>query len=148
MDTFKSSTTHITWSLLIPYPTGTSLLAPQRSPSISMVLIDLSISSMLVSSSQGLQSRRTEVLAISAGFLDFLAAYASNLSWRILAASSDSSSSSSEPKRSTSSSSSSAAAGAAPPDTYDAASFWLLGNCFLPPASKLAIWAYHLAAWG
>lgn len=39
-----------------------------------MALTELSMASMSVSSSQGLTSRRTEVLAIKAGFLDFFSA--------------------------------------------------------------------------
>merc|ERR1712156_1278280 len=58
----------MTESLLMPEPTGTSLLAPQTRPSISMVLTALSIATMSVSSSQGLQSSNTEVLAMRAGF--------------------------------------------------------------------------------
>lgn len=73
-------------------------------PSISMVLTCFSIAAMSVSSSQGLQSRRIDDLAMSAGFLDFFSAYAFKRSSLILSASA--SSSSSEPKRSTSSSSS------------------------------------------
>ena len=57
--------------LLDSVPIGTSLLAPQRRPSISMVLQFLSISSMSVSSSQVLTSKRTEELAIRAALLDF-----------------------------------------------------------------------------
>ena len=66
---------------------------------------------MSVSSSQGFTSKRTEVLAITLGFLAFFSLYAFSLSSVILFFSS-SSSSSSDPKRSTSSSSSSAGAGA------------------------------------
>uniref|UniRef100_A0A3Q2ECX7 Uncharacterized protein n=1 Tax=Cyprinodon variegatus TaxID=28743 RepID=A0A3Q2ECX7_CYPVA len=58
---------------------------------------------MSVSSSQGLTSSRMDDLATSAGFLDFLAAYAARRCSRILAASALSSSSS-DPKRSMSSS--------------------------------------------
>merc|ERR1719470_229643 len=70
-----------------------------------MVLQFFSISSMSVSSSQGFTSKRTEVFAMRAGFLDFFSAYALSLSSVILFFSSLSSSSS-LPKRSTSSSSS------------------------------------------
>uniref|UniRef100_A0A3Q2Y8C1 Uncharacterized protein n=1 Tax=Hippocampus comes TaxID=109280 RepID=A0A3Q2Y8C1_HIPCM len=62
-----------------------------------------SILPMSVSSSQGLTSRRMEDLAITAGFLDFLAAYSASLCSFIFAASAPSPSSS-EPKRSRSSS--------------------------------------------
>ncbi|KAJ6647559.1 hypothetical protein Bhyg_02782 [Pseudolycoriella hygida] len=57
-------------------PTGTSLDAPHNNPSISMERTFFSITAMSVSSSHGFTSNKTELLAMSAGFLDFLAVYA------------------------------------------------------------------------
>ena len=57
-----------------------NLHAPQTRPSFSMLFADLSISFISVSSSQGLMSSKTEVLAIKAGFFDFFSWYAFNLS--------------------------------------------------------------------
>uniref|UniRef100_A0A182JCC7 Uncharacterized protein n=1 Tax=Anopheles atroparvus TaxID=41427 RepID=A0A182JCC7_ANOAO len=90
--------------LLASFPTGTSLAAPHRSPSITMLRTFFSISFMSVSSSHGLTSSRMELFAIRAGFFDFLALYAARRSSFSFAASALSSSSS-DPNRSTSSSS-------------------------------------------
>uniref|UniRef100_A0A182LZY8 Uncharacterized protein n=1 Tax=Anopheles culicifacies TaxID=139723 RepID=A0A182LZY8_9DIPT len=105
-------------SLWMPYPTGTSFAAPHKSPSISILRTFFSISFMSVSSSHGFTSSKMELLAIRAGFFDFLALYAARRSSFSLAASALSSSSS-DPNRSTSSSSPPAGAAAVgfPPAT-------------------------------
>lgn len=101
--------TIVTCSFLIPYPTATSLLAPQTSPSISILRTAFSSATMSVSSSHGLTSNVTTDLAAVLGLLAFFAAYAATRSALSLSASASSSSSSS-PKRSISSSSSAAGA--------------------------------------
>jgi len=52
-------TTSVIWSLRIPYPIGTSLLAPHTRPSISMERTESSSAFISVSSSHGLTSRVT-----------------------------------------------------------------------------------------
>uniref|UniRef100_A0A3B4ZPS3 Uncharacterized protein n=1 Tax=Stegastes partitus TaxID=144197 RepID=A0A3B4ZPS3_9TELE len=100
---------------------------------------------MSVSSSQGLTSSRMDDLAMSAGFLDFLAAYSARRCSLIRAASALSASSS-EPKRSMSSSSSLALlveAGAAAGRT----------NCLLAAGREAAslwkdlMWLYQRRRW-
>merc|ERR1719320_2199991 len=64
-DKNPARTVHMTCNFLIPYPIGTSLLAPQTNPSMVMLLVASSILAWSVSSSQGLISKRTDVFAMT-----------------------------------------------------------------------------------
>ncbi|KAI7859492.1 hypothetical protein BDC45DRAFT_216771 [Circinella umbellata] len=73
--TLSSSTTQLIWSFLIPKPTGTCWKPPHNKPSILISLTALVMASISVSSSQGLTSKVTVVLAIVLGLAAFLAWY-------------------------------------------------------------------------
>ena len=147
-------------NFLIPYPTATSVLAPQTSPSISTLRTAFSSATMSVSSSHGLTSNVTTDLAAVLGLVAFFAAYAATRSALSLSASASSSSSS--PKRSTSSSSSSAGASARRKVRSAVAQTFACGSRDAPPRNALPpseepgrdsnsaaydlMWLYHLNA--
>merc|ERR1712116_47470 len=78
--TLSSSITAPICNFLIPNARGTNLLVLQRSPSHWIVRTHSSILAISVSSSQGLTSRSSDDLAITACLVAFFAWYAANLS--------------------------------------------------------------------